>query len=47
MKGRDAIRANERYRTISRMLFQLGTALIAATVVKGYDVGTVTPELVG
>jgi hypothetical protein len=47
LKNRDVIRANERYRSASRTLFQLGAALIAAAVVRGYDDGRVTVETLG
>ena len=37
MKNRDAIRANERYKSISRTLFQFGAALAGASAVKVYS----------
>jgi len=47
MKNRDAIRANERYKSISRTLFQFGAALGAAAVVKVYSDKGIGLEAVG
>lgn len=47
LKNRDVIRANERYRSASRTLFQLGAALLAASAVKLYDQQRLTLETVG
>jgi hypothetical protein len=47
VKNRDAIRANERFRSISRTMFQLGAALLGAAVVKAYGAGGLTSETAG
>jgi len=44
LKDRKVIRSNERYRSVSRTLFQLGAALLAAAAVRVYSDQTFSPE---
>ena len=38
---------NERYKSVSRTFFQLGSALLAAALAKSYAAGSFSPETAG